>query len=79
MKSTVHSSALVITTRRTLEGRLDAKIAHGRECPQCHNSCCHDGEHKSGFIQHRRHVQPNCKEKLVSSHGLYHAGIKAIY
>lgn len=28
-KSTVHSSVLVITVRRTLEGRLDTKIACG--------------------------------------------------
>lgn len=79
MKSMVRSSFLVMTIRRTLEGRLGAKIVRGRWCPQCHSYCCHYGEHSPGFIQHRWHVQPYCKETLVSSRGLNRIEIKAIY
>lgn len=79
MKSTVCGFTLVITIRRTLEGRLGAKAACGRQCPQCHYYCCHYWEHSPGFIEHHWHVQPYCKEKLVSSHDLNQTGIKGIY
>lgn len=75
----VHRLTLVITIRRTLEGRLDAKMAHGRQRPHCHGHCCRYGDHSPGFTQRHWHMQLYCKEKLLSSHGLNQIGIKAIY